>query len=251
MPGTTADAIHENYIAALALVAAVGPHSELARYGDLLLIDAGMDEPSLNTAVLVPGAANAAFYLAMAERWFAARRQPIRVIAREGLDQELAQAALEAGYQEWFREPGLVFEGELLPVPALLDVHRVDSAEGAAEYARIEPGRPEDTAVAETIARAAAGASGCDLFVGRLDGVAVARAMVFVTGEAAGIYNVYVRPEHRRLGLGRAMTLAAMAAGRSRGARIFGLQATPEGAALYRAMGFEHAYELVSYCRPV
>jgi GNAT superfamily N-acetyltransferase len=55
---------------------------------------------------------------------------------------------------------------------------------------------------------------------------------------SAGIYDVDVLPDHRRRGLGRALTLAVCRAAADAGARVATLNATGEGELLYRALGF-------------
>jgi GNAT superfamily N-acetyltransferase len=59
----------------------------------------------------------------------------------------------------------------------------------------------------------------------------------------AGIYDMGVRPEHRRQGIGRALTLAACGLARELGCTHAGLNATPEGELLYSTVGFERLGE--------
>jgi len=59
----------------------------------------------------------------------------------------------------------------------------------------------------------------------------------------AGIYDMGVAPEYRRRGIGRSLTLAAGLIAREAGCTHAVLNATPEGALLYRAVGFEHLGE--------
>ena len=60
------------------------------------------------------------------------------------------------------------------------------------------------------------------------------------TNGVGGIYWVTVLPEHRRLGMGRALMLAAI---RELEGLPMVLCATSEGAPLYRKLGFETALE--------
>jgi predicted N-acetyltransferase YhbS len=60
------------------------------------------------------------------------------------------------------------------------------------------------------------------------------------THGVGGVYWVTVLPEHRRAGIGRALMLAAM---RELAGLPMVLCATPMGAPLYRALGFETAVE--------
>ena len=72
---------------------------------------------------------------------------------------------------------------------------------------------------------------------GRPVGHAVVSCTVGKLG-VAGVYDVGVESTERRRGIGRAVTLAALRIARSLGCTVATLNATPEGEALYRAMGF-------------
>ena len=72
----------------------------------------------------------------------------------------------------------------------------------------------------------------------RVDGVYAGHAWSHRVGECAGIYDVDVRPRFRRRGLGTALTLAAIRAAQ---APLVVLNATGDGEALYRALGFRSA----------
>jgi GNAT superfamily N-acetyltransferase len=76
--------------------------------------------------------------------------------------------------------------------------------------------------------------------VARVDGAYAGHAWAHVIGGrfgSAGIYDVDVLPDHRRQGLGRALTLAVCRAATTAGARMATLNATGEGELLYRALG--------------
>lgn len=83
----------------------------------------------------------------------------------------------------------------------------------------------------------------------RRDGEAVATAMVFVTGDIAGVFNVGVPARHRRAGLGAAVTWEAVRVGRHLGARVAVLQASEMGEPVYDRMGFRTVTRLRSFIR--
>lgn len=87
------------------------------------------------------------------------------------------------------------------------------------------------------------------LYVGRIDGEPVGTSMLFLSSGVAGIYQVEVSPEHRRKGIGTAMTLAPMKDARQMGYRIAVLQASKMGEPVYRKIGFE-SYFKYNYCHP-
>jgi GNAT superfamily N-acetyltransferase len=75
----------------------------------------------------------------------------------------------------------------------------------------------------------------------RRDEVPVGHATVNVTTGrlgVAGIYDVGVRADERRRGVGSALTAAACALGRAESCRYATLNATYEGELLYSALGF-------------
>ena len=77
--------------------------------------------------------------------------------------------------------------------------------------------------------------------VARIDGSYAGHAWAHVVGGrlgGAGVYDVDVLGDHRRRGLGRALTLAVCRAAAAAGARVATLNATGEGELLYRALGF-------------
>lgn len=76
------------------------------------------------------------------------------------------------------------------------------------------------------------------LFLARQRGEPVAVCLLFCDATAAGICEVAVAPHARRQGIGAAVTLAAMHAGRARGKPIATLQASPMGQPVYVRIGF-------------
>jgi GNAT superfamily N-acetyltransferase len=84
-------------------------------------------------------------------------------------------------------------------------------------------------------------------YLGRLNGEAVATSSVFYASGVAGIYNVSTLPGARRRGIGAAMTLTALRAGRAAGYRAAILQATPRGAPIYRKLGFQAYCDISIY----
>lgn len=80
-------------------------------------------------------------------------------------------------------------------------------------------------------------------FYGVLDDQPVAVVSVLLAAGVAGIYDVIVLPDYQRRGLGRAITLHPLQTARAAGYRVSVLNASAEGAPLYRVLGYRE------YCR--
>jgi predicted N-acetyltransferase YhbS len=83
------------------------------------------------------------------------------------------------------------------------------------------------------------------------DGVPVGTASLVIAGDVVGLYNITVRHEDRGCGLGRDITIAAMAAARAAGCATAVLTATPSGLPVYRRLGFADAGPRAIYVPPV
>ena len=79
------------------------------------------------------------------------------------------------------------------------------------------------------------------------DGSVVGTAGVGVFGRYAHLIFVNTERERRGEGIGRAMTMRALADARERGAAAAYLDASPDGRNLYNAMGFETAAVLTRF----
>lgn len=84
-------------------------------------------------------------------------------------------------------------------------------------------------------------------YLGRIDGRPVASSRISIGGGVAGLYAVATLPDVRGRGIGRAMTLAALDAGRALGYRIGVLQASDSGLPVYRRLGFRTMFDYAVY----
>lgn len=78
----------------------------------------------------------------------------------------------------------------------------------------------------------------------------VGQAIVHLTDDIAGLFNVAVHPRARRRGIGRALTLSAMRIAREAGATEMALNSTPDGLAMYEGLGFRHIGEGTTWLLP-
>jgi ribosomal protein S18 acetylase RimI-like enzyme len=84
-------------------------------------------------------------------------------------------------------------------------------------------------------------------FLGRLDGEPVATCSLFLGAGVAGIYDVGTLPEHRKRGIGAAITRAAVAEAAAAGYRMAILHSSALGMNMYRGIGFEAVCAIGQY----
>lgn len=77
-----------------------------------------------------------------------------------------------------------------------------------------------------------------DLFVGYVNGKAVATAAMFKT-DVAGIFDISTRPEERKKGYGSAMFCHVLKDAQRQGFDVSVLQASPDGLGIYKRFGFK------------
>jgi ribosomal protein S18 acetylase RimI-like enzyme len=87
-------------------------------------------------------------------------------------------------------------------------------------------------------------------FVGYLGGVPVATAELTITGAVVGLYNISTVPEHRRHGIGTAMTMAALREAGERGCATAILQAAADGVGIYEDVGFREFGRITEFKPP-
>ena len=138
-----------------------------------------------------------------------------------------------------------------MDLPAGLEIRRVRTAAGLADFAAVVAGDPPESGMTDFFRSAAPLVleenSPMQLFVGYLEGQAVASSELFLSGDIAGIYGVSTHPAFQRRGIGLAMTWAAADQGRRLGATTAALQASDAGRSLYSRLGFSPCCQFVEY----
>lgn len=190
-------------------------------------------------------------FLTAARVFFGERRRGFSVWAQAGVkeDRDLIATAEAGGLQSVYEMPEMILErrAKERPLPGGVELRRVASAAEASEYWQVAVlaysslGFPARTFGSYT--------NHGGLYVGNVaaflayqDGKPVSIAMSIVSDRVAGIYWVGSVAEARGRGLGWTVTAAAVNAGFELGAEIASLQASPMGASLYSAMGFETVF---------
>ena len=216
--------------------------------GEGWLFGAGTaDNPMItNAAFRTDDGLDPAELIARAGEFFGARGRGFTVWARRGApaDRDLIEVAEGSGLKNAYEMPEMILAGraEEPPLPNGVEVRRLSSAEDAEQYWRIAAAAYESVGFPPEVFGHYEGLEGLAdavAFLALLDGKPVGIAMTIVSHGVAGIYWVGSLTEARGRGIGRAVTAAATNAGFDLGADFASLQASPMGAPVYRAMGYE------------
>jgi ribosomal protein S18 acetylase RimI-like enzyme len=171
--------------------------------------------------------------------WWVGPADRPRHLAEVLLDQGLERADTELA----MALPLAILPREIAAVPGL-QVRRVDSMADLEAFARLSAANwtPPDRHVLTFYHRVAPALldPSCPLwlYLGLLDGEAVATAEAAVAQGTAGLYNISTRPAARGRGIGSRMTWQPLRDAAARGCDLGVLQAAPEGVSLYRRLGF-------------
>ncbi|MFN8616244.1 MAG: GNAT family N-acetyltransferase [Dehalococcoidia bacterium] len=239
--GPTPEELHALYCQALGRVAALGPGGCVERIGPWLCIDAGLGVSKFNIAVVVDLVIRPRAALREAMEWFAMRGINARLDLRGSVDGGVLAASMVEGFTFWGREPSMVMH----PLPpqtsratGSIEVREARTPEDIALYCEVDREEYGDQQFQAAMAERARQLPGVTLHLGLVDGRPVARSMSMTSGELVGVYNVYVAPSQRRRGFGGELTVAAIEAGRARGATAACLESTEAGFSLYESLGF-------------
>ena len=146
-------------------------------------------------------------------------------------------------------DPRAVVSGEA----SQLRIRRIRSREELRAFAAIAAANwnPPDANVIDYYERVAGAALQGDcpqrFYSGYENDTPVATAELTISGRTAGLYNVATLRPFRRRGYGTAMTLRPLLDAKRLGARRVILQASEEGAPVYRRIGFEALATVTEY----
>jgi ribosomal protein S18 acetylase RimI-like enzyme len=169
----------------------------------------------------------------------------------------LVERLLAHGFTHRLSQPGMVVDLRELPdelaVPEGTTIARVEDVRTLEQWVRtcLAGFGVSEANVGPAIATftrlALAEESEWYCFLTALDDKPVASAATLLTGGVAGIYWVGTVPSARRLGLGAAVTAAALRAARARGYRLGALTSSPLGYGVYRGLGFREYAQFHTY----
>ncbi len=195
--------------------------------GGLQLHATGLPVPWWNGAHLT--SPDGLAHLPAAAAWFRERGLPWGLLVPAELD-------VEPPGGSWVTDHPVMMRG-LSGLPPAEDVAlRWDAADDAAAVQAVgfdtTPNLSRDFVLPKT--RGAA----CRLVVGYVGGEPVATATLVQVDGVAGVYGVAALPEHRRRGLGRAVTLAVLHAAADNGCDLAFLNTSPMAHGVYASLGF-------------
>jgi ribosomal protein S18 acetylase RimI-like enzyme len=165
---------------------------------------------------------------------------------------DLVGRLVQAGFTNVETEPGMILEVDTLrpfAVPANLRIEVVEGTDALAEWEGVlgrsfGDGQPEAKWVASTFRSLGLRTLRWQVFLGTLEGIAVASAATFDDGLTVGIYFVAVAPGYRGRGIGTAMT--GVVASRCLNAvhRPIVLGSSPMAYRIYHRLGFRDECEI-------
>jgi GNAT superfamily N-acetyltransferase len=238
----------ESFIASFRKLAEHVAQGETHEAGSIFSFTTGLPLSGFNGCVVTQEASSAE--LAASLEWVVTRAVPFRVWIAEKLAAGLAEVPTSYGLEPAASMyPGMVLHpiGDAPTSRAGVSVvqifeRNVDEFIGVLE----ESGLQAELAHL-LISPSFAADPDVQLFVGRLDGKPVGTSIAIRSRDASGVYNVGTLPGARRRGVGRAVTWAAVGAGRAWGCETIVLQSSVEGLSMYADMGFRTVAPYVTF----
>lgn len=168
---------------------------------------------------------------------------------------DLGDRLLRRGLMLRARVPGMAHDlGSLPPAtaPAELEIAPVRDASRLAELNDVaSPGFGHNAGLADVFHRAYRALSFTDPgwvpYVGFLDGVVVGSAILMHNEGIAGLHAMAVRAEYRRRGIGSALALRILQAGRDRDCSLVVLRSSELGEPMYTSVGFREHCRISQY----
>lgn len=148
------------------------------------------------------------------------------------------------GFRFVEEEPLMVLDlggAPALPAPPPgVGLREAEDEPALTEWVRVWSGAQPDPAVVSALGRAGLGdGRRVHHLLAEREGETIGCAAAVVAGDAVAVEHVVTVASHRGRGVGTALTAASVAIGRAAGARQAVLTASPDGAGLYRRLGFE------------
>ncbi len=255
------DAADENLATHMSWVQARLPGAHVEVGPELVLSDSGLPCDSFNFVcrARLPPARVAAAVRHVREHFGGVRRPFSWWVGPADTPPALGDALLEAGFAAAESEVAMAAALDRLAAVELepdgLRIVRATTPAQVADFARINAANwsPPDPWVLRFYELATPLLLRPDaplrLYVGYLDGIAVATAELTVADGAVGLYNISTLESHRRRGYGTALTVRPLVDARAEGHRLAVLQASREGQGVYAKVGFGEVGRYTEYKR--
>jgi ribosomal protein S18 acetylase RimI-like enzyme len=234
----------------LSWIAARTPGMTVLADDDLTIVDSGLDTDTFNVVCrsrledeTIEGRIEAATdYFRSVQRpfawWIGPADRPERlgeILSRKGLVAAGTEPAMWVELSRVAPAP---------PLPAGLRIERATTREQIGQVARVLAGLVDPPMLSILryfeLGAPALLSPACPLvlYVGYLDGEAVASAELTIGGGVAGLYNIATSTRQRGKGIGTAMTIRTLQDARAMGVETAVLQASEDGFPIYSRIGF-------------
>ena len=243
-----------NYVLSMGLLISNTISGEFLNGYKFSIFNTGFPSRQFNIFFVKEKTSNPLKLLQKGEQFFESRKLPFRISFRCGLEKDFYPLLSERGYKE--NRPETVMTLSDLPDKNVfqrdLDIRRVSSAEGLADFQEIVeksyllPAGSGPAVVTERTVNL----PDTEMFVGYADNQPACTSMLIKTGPVAGIYWVATLERFRNRGFGKAVTVESLVAGRNRGCAFASLQASVMGNPVYRRIGFDNPYNYQNYNSP-
>jgi GNAT superfamily N-acetyltransferase len=224
--------------------AAIARHAgfQLGQTDSMTLTASGLPVAFFNGGFAHAESSDPACCIGNAIAFFARADVPFLLWLRDGAYDDLIAAGLAAGLHHVGGPPSMALAniGEIGPPPDELELRFAGAPAELRDHLAVLAagfGMPADV-LQRVMVDSLLEDADMAIVVGRADGVPVTTAMLALSGETAGIYNVATLPEQRGKGYGEAATWAAIGEGARRGCTHSILQSSDSGHPIYERMGF-------------
>lgn len=222
---------------------------ELLEDNGILMMAGANSRPGLyrNCAVRLDPTVSASETFDHARAFFGTRDRNFVLLTRKRLDADLDSLLQEAGIQPKGQSPCMIIKKPLDVdrLPAGIEVLSLETGQQLQDSVQVNMeaypmlGLPAEEVRAlfenpeKVLEKNVTG------YVAYRDGVPLATALTYLSGDSAGIYWVGTTAAAQRQGLAGLCTRLAVNAGFERGAKLVTLQASPFGLPLYQRLGFQ------------
>ncbi|HUG15639.1 MAG TPA: GNAT family N-acetyltransferase [Thermomicrobiales bacterium] len=239
------------YDNAIGVLRALAQSSRTGRCSDgdgIILVHTGSPVSFFNPAFVTRVPRDVSGMFRRIDAFYHEQAAPMVLYARPADAPGIEPYAAEAGFRRGPDEKGLLLSagGRTAPPPpdgleivVVRDAATLDAFhETSARAFEVPSGWLGDLDIDRLLA-----ISGLTLYVGLARHEPVSTGALFVTGDVAGVHIIGTLAEHRRRGIGEAMTWRAIHDGTLRGCRFCALTSSAMSHHMYQRMGFEHVVD--------